>query len=106
VQIKKRVALTGVLLTLTTIGGCTTQITGTAIPGNSASVSDPITRTAKPKDRDLQAVTVALRKIDACALFDLSLVPRDKAPKAAAIATGPHSCILKPDPGDPSSDGE
>lgn len=52
--------------------------------GDEAAPVIPAERhTARPKDRDPEAVTAALRRIDPCQLFD-----------AAAVPVGPHACRL------------
>ncbi|MGH3427981.1 MAG: hypothetical protein ACRDQZ_10510, partial [Mycobacteriales bacterium] len=68
--------------------GCATTVTGSA--------QQPQAQSSHPQDRNMQAVNVALRQIDACKLFDLDLAYSRGNPDATALPTGPHSCMLFP----------
>ncbi|HET9143726.1 DUF3558 family protein, partial [Actinophytocola sp.] len=86
-----------VLAFLALLTGCTTRQAGHPVPAGSpgsSSAGEPA-KTPPPKDRDLQAVTVALRQLDACGVFDLDAA-KTTTPGAAVLPTGPHSCMLTP----------
>ncbi|GAA4425510.1 hypothetical protein ACFQV2_38100 [Actinokineospora soli] len=77
--------------------GCATVVAGspTAVGkggGGEGGQQQP-TVPEGPPDRDLRAVTAALRELDACKLFDKS---RSEGVKVTAVPTGPHSCLLYP----------
>jgi hypothetical protein len=87
--------LAGLVLT-----SCTTAIDGTPVPagisGEQPAGEPP--KTPRPPDRDAQAVTVALRQLDACAVLDLDAAKAAGNPKAALLPMGPHACMLTPTP--------
>ncbi|HET9141794.1 hypothetical protein [Actinophytocola sp.] len=92
-----------VVLTCLAVAGCSVQVDGrpraageeTAAGGSAAPAGEP-EKLPRPKDRDLQAVTVALRKLDACGVFDLGAARAAGNPAAAVLPSGPHSCYLVP----------
>ncbi|PRX45380.1 hypothetical protein B0I33_10943 [Prauserella shujinwangii] len=68
---------------------------GEAAPDGGVSAAVPTeTRSARPPDRDMQAITVALRQLDPCKLLDVQGARSRGAPNAATIATGPHACMM------------
>lgn len=80
------------------VAGCTETVTGTAVsPGGSSGAGPAAGGESKPakrpRDRNQAAVLLALRQIDACALFDKSL-SKKLSPDATPLASGPHSCEL------------
>lgn len=80
------------------VAGCTETVAGTAVSGGGPSGAGPAaggdSKPAKrPRDRNQAAVLLALRQIDACALFDESLSKKLSA-DATPLASGPHSCEL------------
>ncbi|WP_158879814.1 DUF3558 family protein [Amycolatopsis anabasis] len=98
-------AVAAALMVCLVCTGCASEIAGKALP-EGAGGGQPEQRTPKPKDRDLQAVTVALRKLDACGVFDVELAKSRGATTATPLATGPHGCMLAPKPDySPGDDG-
>lgn len=79
------------------VTSCTASTGGRESTAVSDGHSSAPPRAPKPQDRDLTAVTAALRAIDACALFDLAAF-RVEYPGAVLQATGPHSCALATEP--------
>lgn len=77
---------------------CTTTIDGEPQPaeGSASKPGGEPAKTPKPQDRNIQAVTEALRTIDACGVLDLNAAQAAGNPKASLLATGPHSCMLVP----------
>lgn len=87
-----------VLIACVTVASCTTSVAGQPRPApNSATQpgGEPA-RTPKPPDRDPLAVTLALRRLDACALFDLNAVKASGNPQAMLLPIGPHACMISP----------
>lgn len=77
---------------------CTTTVDGQPRPAEPSAVSsggEPA-KAPRPQDRNSQAVTVALRTVDACGVIDLTAAQAAGNPKASLLATGPHSCMLVP----------
>ncbi|WP_020669035.1 hypothetical protein [Amycolatopsis nigrescens] len=100
----KHVPVLAAVVAVLGTAGCATAISGTAQPAGAGSGE----QSAIPKlpDRDMQAVTVALRKLDACQLLDLGVAQRRGVAEANTVPTGPHSCLLSPDPEySPATDG-
>lgn len=89
--------LAGLLVSLITTA-CTTAIDGTPVParmsGQQPAGEPP--KAPRPADRDAQAVSVALRQLDACRIFDLDAAKAAGNPTASLLPTGPHSCMLTP----------
>lgn len=78
------------------LGGCSSAVSGLAVAGDSSapggdstSSSPPSSSAAAQQDRDADAVTSALRELDACALLD--------GDAGKVLAKGPHGCLLRLD---------
>lgn len=96
------------LLACLLITGCTTTVAGQPHPAGSspaaAGAGEP-TKAPRPVDRDMQAVTVAMRRLDACAVFDLDAA-KPANPNATLLPIGPHACMLAPTTNyNPAQDG-
>jgi hypothetical protein len=89
--------LTAVLAAVV-LASCTTTIDGTPVPaqGSGAQPAGEPPKQPRPPDRDAQAVTVALRQLDPCAIFDLDAAKAAGNPNAALLPMGPHACMLSP----------
>jgi hypothetical protein len=61
------------------------------VPGGGVPAES---RTSRPPDRDMEAVTVALRALDACRLVDLDVARSHGVVAPIGIPTGPHSCLV------------
>jgi hypothetical protein len=97
------------LLACAVLSSCTTSIEGKSVPAQSSG-EQPAGEPAKlpqPTDRDIQAVTVALRKLDACGVLDLTAAKAAGMPAGSTLLpTGPHSCMISPRPSyGPGDDG-
>lgn len=67
---------------------------GSAAGAGSAPEKAPA-KAPRPVDRDMHAVTVALRQLDACAVFDLTAA-KAANPYSTLLPIGPHACMLAP----------
>lgn len=88
------------LLVVLLIASCTNSTEGTQPSTKSSAVAGGApgkapTKESRPVDRNMQAVTVALRRVDACSVFDLSAA-KAANPNAALLPIGPHACMLTP----------
>ncbi|GAB1515555.1 hypothetical protein JCM33774_75980 [Actinophytocola sp. KF-1] len=90
------VVATAIVVPIALSGGDEASGSGdTAAPAETSMPEE--TRTPKPEDRDPAAVTVALRRLDPCKLFDLAVARKRQRPNVVTIPSGPHSCFLAPD---------
>jgi hypothetical protein len=88
-----------VLAACLVVTSCTTTVAGQPRPAPESADHQPgvePARAPKPKDRDPQAVTVALRTLDACGVIDLNAARAAGNPKASLLPMGPHACMLAP----------
>lgn len=86
------------IITSLVITSCTTAINGTPRPAGVSGqqpASEP-PKAPRPADRNPQAVSVALRQLDACKVFNLDTAKAAGNPTASLLPTGPHSCMLTP----------
>lgn len=93
-----RVSTIAALIACMVITGCTTTVAGQPRPAE-VSADHPggePPKTPPPTDRDPQAVTVALRQLDACAVIDLNAAKAGGTPEASLLPIGPHACMLAP----------
>ncbi|RBM17941.1 hypothetical protein DI005_20645 [Prauserella sp. PE36] len=88
------------IVPLTLTGDDTPEASTAAVESSRAEAPDvpEETRTPRPPDRDLAAVTAALRAIDPCQLIDPGLTK--EADAGVVVPAGPHACtmVLKEDP--------
>lgn len=96
------------LVSLTLIASCTTTVDGhpqaprsSAGEGGAGPAATPA-KVPRPVDRNPTAVTVALRQLDACAVFDLNAANATN-PNLGVIPVGPHACMLWPTEGKPAA---
>ncbi len=97
---RRRITTLAALLTGAALvaSGCTSSIGGTALTGESEGRNPAAPeRGPAPDPRDADAVALALRQIDACALLDTDLAAeRSGAPddEIYVAPRGPHACLL------------
>ena len=93
---RTRAVLT-VIVALAVASGCSSAVAGRAVPDPSVHRTQPVStqHTPRPADRKPQAVAAALRQIDPCRVFDLSVAAR-RHKHVTTEPSGPHACELTP----------
>jgi hypothetical protein len=87
------------LIACLALTSCTTTTNDrSSAPAQESTGTSPAEpeRMPRPADRDPQEVSVALRQLDACGVFDLDAATAADMPKPTLLPTGPHSCMLVP----------